>query len=92
MIGGDGAAVAAELGAFGATKVYATGDLGGSLLGVPVASAIAGSGRWRQCPDLILVAQTYDGRDIAGRLSVKLEQDRADQWHRRFGRRWQRRC
>jgi electron transfer flavoprotein alpha subunit len=74
VIGADGAAVAAELGAFGATKVYATGDLGGSLLGVPVASAIAALVGAGNAPDLILVAQTYDGRDIAGRLSVKLNQ------------------
>ena len=42
IVAGDGSAEAAELGAFGASKVYATGDLGGALLGVPVASAIAG--------------------------------------------------
>ena len=39
--GGDADAIAGDLGAHGATKVYATGDLGGSLTGVPVASAIA---------------------------------------------------
>jgi electron transfer flavoprotein alpha subunit len=72
IVAGSGDAVAAELGSFGATKVYATGDLAGSLLGVPVASAIAGLIAGGNAPDLILVAQTYDGRDIAGRLSVKL--------------------
>ncbi len=39
--GADADAVAGTLGAHGATKVFATGDLGGSLPGVPVASAIA---------------------------------------------------
>ena len=39
--GGDADAIAETLGAHGATKVYATGDLGGSLPGVPVASAMA---------------------------------------------------
>ena len=39
--GGDADAVAGTLGAHGATKVHSTGDLGGSLAGVPVASAIA---------------------------------------------------
>ena len=73
VIAGDGAAEAAELGAFGASKVYATGDLSGSLLGVPVASAIAGLIAAGNAPDIILVSQTYDGRDIAGRLSVKLD-------------------
>ena len=37
--GGDADAVAGALGAHGATKVYATGDLGGALPGVPVAAA-----------------------------------------------------
>ena len=73
IVGGDASAVAGELGAFGATKVYATGDLGGSLLGVPVATAIAGMVASGNAPDLVLVAQTYDGRDIAGRLSAKLD-------------------
>jgi electron transfer flavoprotein alpha subunit len=73
IIAGDAAAEAAELGAFGASKVYATGDLNGSLLGVPVASAIAGLVAAGNAPDLILVSQTYDGRDISGRLSVKLD-------------------
>ena len=73
VIAGDGAAEAAELGAFGASKVYATGDLSGSLLGVPVASAIAGLIGADGPQELILIAQTYDGRDVAGRLSVKLD-------------------
>ena len=73
VVAGDGAAVAAELGSYGASKVYATGDLGGALLGVPVASAIAALVAGGNAPDAILMAQTYDGRDIAGRLSVKLD-------------------
>jgi electron transfer flavoprotein alpha subunit len=53
--------------------VYDAGDLGGALPGVPVAAAIAalvGSGA---APDAILMPATYDGRDIAGRLSVRLD-------------------
>ncbi len=73
VLGGDATAVAAELGDHGATKVYATGDLGGALLGVPVATAIASLVAGGNAPDLILIAQTYDGRDIAGRLSAKLD-------------------
>ena len=38
--------------------------------------------RGRQQPDAILFAQSYDGRDALGRLSVKLEPDGADQQHR----------
>ena len=73
VVAGDGAAVAAQLGSFGASKVYSTGDLGGSLVGVPVATAIAALVSGGNAPDAILLAQTYDGRDIAGRLSVKLD-------------------
>jgi electron transfer flavoprotein alpha subunit len=73
VYGGDGAAVAEELGAHGVSKVYATGDLGGSLLGVPVASAIAAQVSAGNAPAAILFGTTYDGRDVAGRLSVKLD-------------------
>jgi electron transfer flavoprotein alpha subunit len=71
--GSDTAAVAAELGNFGATTVYDVGDLGDALPGAPVAAALAalvGSGNR---PDVILVPASYDGRDIAGRLSVRLD-------------------
>ena len=39
--GGDGAAIAATVGAHGASKVLATGDLSGKLQGVYVAAALA---------------------------------------------------
>ncbi|HEY8526328.1 MAG TPA: electron transfer flavoprotein subunit alpha/FixB family protein [Acidimicrobiales bacterium] len=73
VYGGDGAAVAETLGAYGATKVYATGDLGDSLPGVPVASAIAKQVQDGNGPDLLLLGTTYDGRDVAARLSVALD-------------------
>ncbi len=73
VFGGDGASVAATLGAHGATKVYATGDLSDSLQGVPVAAAIAGAVQGGDAPDAILFGTTYDGRDVAGRLSAKLD-------------------
>jgi electron transfer flavoprotein alpha subunit len=72
--GSDADAIAATLGAHGATAVHATGDLGGSLLGVPVASALAAKVAAGDGPDLILLGTTPDGRDIAGRLSAKLDQ------------------
>jgi electron transfer flavoprotein alpha subunit len=71
--GADADAIATILGAHGATKVLATGDLGGSLPGVPVASAIAKQVNDGNAPDLIMLGTTYDGRDIAGRLSVALD-------------------
>jgi electron transfer flavoprotein alpha subunit len=71
--GSDGSAVAATAGAHGATKVLATGDLSGKLQGVHVAAALAAAIEAGDAPDLILAGTTYDGRDIAARLSVKLD-------------------
>jgi electron transfer flavoprotein alpha subunit len=73
VIGGDGAAVATTLGEYGATTVYATGDLEGRLQGVPVAAAIAAAIEGGNAPDAILFGTSYDGRDVAGRLSVALD-------------------
>ena len=71
--GADTAAMAAGLGEYGATTVYDVGDLGGALPGVPVAAAIAALGEGGNAPDALLVPATYDGRDVAGRLSVRLD-------------------
>jgi len=71
--GDDADAVAGALGAHGATKVHSTGDLGGSLAGVPVASAIAKAIEGGSGPDLLLLGTTYEGRDVAARLSVALD-------------------
>ena len=73
VVGSAGDDVAAELGAHGATKVLATGDLDGSLPGTPVASAIAAQVEAGNGPDAILFGTTQDGRDVAGRLSAKLD-------------------
>ena len=73
VFGGDGSTVAETLGAHGASKVYATGDLSDKLQGVPVASAIAEAVKGGDKPDAILFGTTYDGRDVAGRLSAKLD-------------------
>jgi len=71
--GGDADAVAGTLGAHGATKVLTTGDLGGKLAGSPVAAAIAAQVSGGNAPDAILFATSYDGRDVAGRLSAKID-------------------
>jgi electron transfer flavoprotein alpha subunit len=71
--GGDADAVAEALGAHGAAKAYATGDLQGSTPGVPVASAIAKQIADGNAPDLLLFGTTYEGRDVAARLSVALD-------------------
>ena len=69
----DGASGAATLGEYGATTVHDVGDLGGALPGAPVAAAIAAAVGAGSGPDAVLLPATYDGRDIAGRLSVKLD-------------------
>jgi electron transfer flavoprotein alpha subunit len=66
-------AVATQLGAYGVTKVYTTGDLGSGLPGVPVAAAMASLLASGAAPDAILIPTTYDGRDIAGRLSARVD-------------------
>ena len=70
--GDDGASLAGVAGEYGATTLYDVGSLGGSLPGVPVAAAIA-SLVAAHAPDAILIPSSYDGRDIAGRLSAKLD-------------------
>jgi electron transfer flavoprotein alpha subunit len=67
------ASVAGTLGEYGATTVHDVGDLGGALPGAPVASAIVAATAAGGAPDAILFPATYDGRDIAARLSVKLD-------------------
>ncbi len=72
--GTDTAQVAATLGEYGAAKVYDVGDLGGALPGAPVATAIAALlGAGDGVPDAVLLPASYDGRDVAGRLSAKLD-------------------
>jgi electron transfer flavoprotein alpha subunit len=67
-------AAAAVLGEYGATTLHAGTDpaYGELLLGGPAADAIAALAGENQ-PDLILIASTYQGRDVAGRLAAKLD-------------------
>src|SRR5215203_1216263 len=73
FVGGDASAIAGALGEHGATKVYATGDLGGKLPGVAVAAAMKAVIDGGDSPDLILFPQSTEGRDVVARLSVKLD-------------------
>src|ERR1700728_2602629 len=70
--GADAAALAGPLGEYGATTLHDVGDLGGTLPGVPVAAALAALVEGGNAPDAIFFPATYDGRDVAGRLSAKL--------------------
>jgi electron transfer flavoprotein alpha subunit len=69
--GADADAIAPQLGEYGATKVHAV-DHGSSLSGV-IGGALLAQLVADQQPDLILFAQSYDGRDAMGRLSARLD-------------------
>ena len=74
VLGSDASdALAVQAGAHGATSVMATGDLDGGLQGVNVAAAIAAAIESGSGPDAVLAGTTYDGRDVAARLSVALD-------------------
>ncbi|MBT6372807.1 MAG: electron transfer flavoprotein subunit alpha/FixB family protein [Acidimicrobiaceae bacterium] len=73
VMAGDGSAVAGQLGAHGATTVHTVGDADGALPGARVASAVAGALEAGNGPDVLLATTSYDGRDVAGRLSAKVD-------------------
>lgn len=68
---GDGAEVAAALGEHGATKVYAYAT-DGTLVGAAGAASLAQLVE-AESPDLIIFPMTYDGRDVMGRLSARID-------------------
>jgi electron transfer flavoprotein alpha subunit len=70
-VGTNPEALVGALGEHGATKVHAI-ENGDVLKGVIGAGVLAKLFEAEQ-PDLVLFAQTYDGRDALGRLSVKLD-------------------
>ena len=70
-VGANADAMAGALGEHGATKIFVA-DRGEALPGVVGAAALASLVEANQ-PDLILFAQSYDGRDALARLSVKLD-------------------
>ena len=73
FVGGDASAIAGALGEFGASTVYATGDLAGKLPGVAVSAAMKAVIDGGNAPDLIMFPQNTEGRDAVSRLSVKLD-------------------
>jgi electron transfer flavoprotein alpha subunit len=70
---GDASGIADQVGAYGATALHTVGDLGGGLPGPAVAAAIAEKIKGGSAPDAIFLAQSYNGRDIAGRLSARID-------------------
>lgn len=72
FVGGDASAIAGTLGEYGATKVYATGELAGKLPGVAVSAAMKAVIDGGDEPSVIVFPQNYEGRDTMARLSAKL--------------------
>ncbi len=70
-VGDNAAAVAPELGAHGAAKVHSV-DGGDALAGVAGGAAIVSLVEGGEAPDLVLFAQSYDGRDAIAYASAKL--------------------
>jgi electron transfer flavoprotein alpha subunit len=73
FVGSEVDDLAMTLGAHGAAKIYETGDLGGKLPGVAVAAAMNAVIEGGDAPDLVMFPQSYEGRDVMSRLSVKLD-------------------
>ncbi len=71
--GAGAAGTAAALGEHGASRLYDLGELGDSLAGPRVAAGIAALIEAKGAPDAVFLAQSYDGRDVAGRLSARLD-------------------
>jgi len=71
--GPETASVAGTLGEYGVSTVHDVGDLDGSLPGARVAASMAAAVEAGDGPAVILFPASYDGRDVAGRLSVKLD-------------------
>jgi electron transfer flavoprotein alpha subunit len=71
-VAGDGSSVAAAAGEHGASKIFAV-DYGSQLAGVAVAAAMKSVIDGGDSPDLVMFPQSYEGRDVMSRLSVKLD-------------------
>jgi len=69
--GADPDGLAGPLGEYGATTVYAL-DTGDALIGAPAAAALAEIIGEHQ-PDAVIFGASYDGRDVVGRLSARLD-------------------
>ncbi|MET0421736.1 MAG: electron transfer flavoprotein subunit alpha/FixB family protein [Acidimicrobiia bacterium] len=70
-VGANGSALAAGLGDHGATKVFAVdpGDVLPGVVGAATLATLIGE----HAPDVVLFAQSYQGRDASAALSAKLD-------------------
>ncbi len=71
---GTAAVLAGQLAAAGAVKIYAAESVDpGQVLLTPQVAALAAAVAAAGDPVAVLVASTFDGREIAGRLAVRLD-------------------
>jgi electron transfer flavoprotein alpha subunit len=70
---GDASVLAEEVGRYGASALHTVGDLAGSLPGPAVAAAAAARIGAGDAPDAVFIPQSYNGRDVAGRLSARID-------------------
>src|SRR5664279_5954189 len=71
---GTAESLAAELGALGAATIYAAeSDEAAGFLVTPAVAGLAAAAAAAGSPAAILLAATVEGREIAGRLAVRLE-------------------
>lgn len=66
-------AVGEQLGRYGVQRVFDVGDIGDALAGPVVAAAVVELIEGRDTPYAMLVGSTYNGRDIAARLSARID-------------------
>lgn len=71
FVAGDGDALAGALGEYGATRVYAL-PVEDTLVGAPAAASLAQLVE-QESPDLVIFPMDYDGRDVLGRLSARID-------------------
>jgi electron transfer flavoprotein alpha subunit len=71
--GSHAAGIAEQVGAHGARLLFDLGDLEDSLPGPRVAATLASEIEAGRGPDALFIGTSYDGRDIAARLSARLD-------------------
>ncbi len=71
--GGDPSSQAEVVGSYGAGRLFHISGLEDTLPAPPVSTVMASKISSGDLPDVILLASTYDGRDVAARLSAKLD-------------------
>jgi electron transfer flavoprotein alpha subunit len=73
VVWGEAQVLAAEAGLYGAQALHTVGHLADRLPGPAIAAAMADRIKAGEGPDAILIPHNYNGRDIAARLSARID-------------------